>query len=300
MKNNFIMRGKVINMKINFFKKSLFLLLALLILIPNHNIFAAESNQNNNTNDNAIEEEIVDINNQFENILNKSTNLNVNTITTDEEAYSVLLDNIKYITFNSDKTLNVNFNKIALNLDLSNSEINTLLDFVNRINSLIILKAITIDKTLLISFVTDLGEDYGIRPRAAIIEIMGTTRKNAKTLKNVFDDAVFSTRHAVAGAYFAQRVKPGGVWDFKVQLGTKTSYTVGDLSNSLMTGEAIGNFHYGYVGRAIFSATTLKSAAGLVQIGVGNSSLAFYDSFFDDPKDQTQIQRGIDKYNAEH
>lgn len=67
-----------------------------------------------------------------------------------------------------------------------------------------------------------------------------------------------------------------------------------------MTGEAIGNFHYGYVGRSIFSATTLKSAAGLVQIGVGTSNIKFYKSFFDDPKDQAQIQKGIDKYNSEH
>lgn len=67
-----------------------------------------------------------------------------------------------------------------------------------------------------------------------------------------------------------------------------------------MSDEAIGNFHYGYVGRAIFSGVTLKSTAGMYQLVSETSSAKFYNSFFDDPKDQTQIQLGIDKYNSEH
>ncbi|NWN98612.1 MAG: hypothetical protein HLX45_14110 [Bacillus sp. (in: Bacteria)] len=131
------------------------------------------------------------------------------------------------------------------------------------------------------------------------IAIMGTTRNHAKTLKSVYDNAPFSTKHATAGLYFAERVKSGGAWDYKVQLGTNTLYYVSDL-NSNMTGEAIGNFHYGYVGRSVFSAFTLKSAAGMYQIISGTSSFKYFDSFFDDPRDQAQIQKGIDKYDSEH
>ena len=64
--------------------------------------------------------------------------------------------------------------------------------------------------------------------------------------------------------------------------------------------EEIGNFHYGYVGSAVWSETILKSMAGMYQIYSGTSSIRYWDSFFDVPADQYDIQRGINKYNAEH
>lgn len=67
-----------------------------------------------------------------------------------------------------------------------------------------------------------------------------------------------------------------------------------------MTGETIGNFHYGYVGSAVFAPTVLISAAGLAQIFNGTSKLDYIDSYFDDPGDQRDIQWVIDKYNEEH
>ncbi|HEO8421307.1 MULTISPECIES: polymorphic toxin type 44 domain-containing protein [Bacillaceae] len=274
-----------------FLTKFIIVIACLFILTPT-NIYAAEPDSSNGV--------LNEINNSIEDIYNDSIDLNVTAVSSDEDAYTLLLKHKDLVSLNSDKTLNVNYNSFVDAEKLSENDLNTLKNFIEKINVLITEKAITVDKDLLINYVTDVPREIVIRPMAQIISIMSSTRSHAKSLKKVYDNAVFGTRHLVAGSYFAQRVKPGGVWDYKVQLGTTTKYTVSDLNKSLMTGEAIGNFHYGYVGRSIFSATTLKSAAGLVQIGVGTSDIKFYKSFFDDPKDQAQIQKGIDKYNSEH
>ena len=67
-----------------------------------------------------------------------------------------------------------------------------------------------------------------------------------------------------------------------------------------MTGETIGNFHYGYVGSAIFGPTVLKAAAGFAQFCDGTTDFSYWNSYFDDPKDQEDIQWGINVYNREH
>lgn len=128
---------------------------------------------------------------------------------------------------------------------------------------------------------------------------MAEARNHASELKSVFDNAIFTTRHFTAGMYFAERVKTGGVWDYKSYMGTDTLYYMEDL-NTNMTGETIGNFHYGYVGRAVFEAFTLKSAAGMYEIISGTSDLGYWDSFFDDPADQNDIEWGIRMYENEH
>lgn len=285
------------NIKNNFFPKflALVMILSLIIFSPNK-ASASESTLND---ENVYDHNVEIVNNEFLNVYNDAQSLTVNEIQSDEEAYAILLKNQEDVTINPNNTISINVDKIKMDGNLSENEITVLNDFINRVNSLVINKAITVDKNLLFSFVTNVKQDDYIMPRAAVISIMSKTRSHTKTLKSVFDDAIFSTRHIVAGMYFAERVKSGGAWDYKVQLGTKTRYSVTDLGTT-MTGEAIGNFHYGYVGRAVFSGATLKSAAGMYQIISGTSSVKYYDSFFDDPADQAQIEKGIDKYNSEH
>lgn len=134
------------------------------------------------------------------------------------------------------------------------------------------------------------------RPTA---NIMSEARLHAAQLRSVYYNAVFGLKNYTAGMYFAQRVKSNGVWDYKSYMGTYTLYYMEDLKMN-MTGETIGNFHYGYVGSAVWPETTLKSAAGMYQIISGTSSLGYWSTFFDDPADQYDIQRGINKYNSEH
>lgn len=171
-------------------------------------------------------------------------------------------------------------------------------NFINRINTLVKLDALSIEKDLHFKFVS--GEDLDpdiIQTRAAEIDIMYTTRKHASELRSVYDNAPFGTRNLTAGLYFAERVRYGGIWDYKATLGTTTQYYVSDVG-ARMAGESIGNFHYDYVGSSCFSATVLKSAAGMAQLINGTSSWSYWNTFFDDPRDQQQIQKGIDWYNA--
>lgn len=96
-------------------------------------------------------------------------------------------------------------------------------------------------------------------------------------------------------ATFYQFVRNGGPWDYKQTLGSTSTYsvTIGGTTFSL-TGEQIGNIHYGYVGRAAeIPAITLRSAAGAAQYAAGTSDPSFWSSYFDDPRDQVEINRGI-------
>lgn len=62
----------------------------------------------------------------------------------------------------------------------------------------------------------------------------------------------------------------------------------------------MGNFHYGYVGRSVFSGATLKSIAGVYQLYSGTSSWSYWKTYFDDPNDTHEIQKGIYRYEIEH
>lgn len=97
------------------------------------------------------------------------------------------------------------------------------------------------------------------------------------------------------GFFFANKVKTGGEWDLKKGLGlTKTYRAIVGSNTYLITGEDLGNIHYGYVGSYQFPAFILKTAAGFAQIIDGNYKIEWYSSYFDDPRDQAAIQRGID------
>ncbi len=101
------------------------------------------------------------------------------------------------------------------------------------------------------------------------------------------------------GIFFTSKVKSGGEWDFKATLGYSTLYKVTYEGYTFYySGEIIGNFHYGYTGATVFPDTVLLSAAGLVQIISGTSDISFWDSYFDDPMDQTWIEEGIRVYKA--
>lgn len=96
---------------------------------------------------------------------------------------------------------------------------------------------------------------------------------------------------------FASKVAEGQPWDYKRYIGWNNLRTVKiDGKEYYITGEDIGNIHYGYVGRDLgFSTSTLCKAGGLVQVitSRGGSLKQFsYDSYYDDPTDQAAIKRG--------
>lgn len=217
------------------------------------------------------------------------------SITDDYAAYSFLLSKESEVKV-SDNGITV---PSGLYENLSSAETKCVANFITRINALCNLGAITVDDSLMIHKKEAPTVQSRPQPRAEVIDLMPEARRHASELKSVYDNAVFGTAHIVAGAYFAERVKGGGIWDYKVYLGVNNQYYESEL-RATMTGETIGNFHYGDVGSVCFGPTTLKSAAGFVQILSGTSDLSYWDSYWDDPRDQNDIQWGINVYNAEH
>lgn len=201
-----------------------------------------------------------------------------------------------------DYTERGNDNTIQLNtqaITLEKKEKEIIISFVEKLNTLIIANAISVDDKLQLHFVFDPTEENKKSSRRRTATIMTEARNHAKKLKSVYDNAVFSKRYYTAGMYFAERVKTGGIWDYKSYMGTNTVYYMEDLKTN-MSGETIGNFHYGYVGRSVFAAVTLKSLAGMYQVVSRTSSWGYWDSFFDDPSDQHDINWGIRVYEREH
>lgn len=227
----------------------------------------------------------------YQNVYEQCSDDTVKIITDDYSAYTYLLNHTDQFAISN--------NRIALlDISLASSEVFVLNNFVERLNTLLEIGAIEIDHNLMIS-TKDAPTAVDVTPTAAIFEILGEARAHARELQRVYDNAIFGTAHVVAGEYFAQRVKSNGVWDYKRFLGTNTPYYEPELG-SMMTGETIGNFHYGYVGSAVFAPFTLKSAAGFVQIYSGTSDYSFWKSYWDDPKDIKDIEWGISQYNRDN
>lgn len=97
------------------------------------------------------------------------------------------------------------------------------------------------------------------------------------------------------GFEFADRVRSGGVWDYKQ--GFQKGYLY-NYNGSSVIGEDLGNMHYGYIGRyAGFGRTLLSSAAGAYQIYSGTWQINWYSTYFDDPNDQHWIDYGMNMFD---
>ncbi|SDJ85767.1 polymorphic toxin type 44 domain-containing protein [Sediminibacillus albus] len=124
-----------------------------------------------------------------------------------------------------------------------------------------------------------------------------TMKKNALIMmQRKQNDIDLGTYPYYTGKYFASKVKSGGDWDYKRTFGYSNGYY---FDGRYMTGEALGNMHYGFTGRASgFSEYLLRTAAGAVQIYSGTSHIGWYGSYFDDPKDQHYIEIGFNYWGS--
>ncbi len=233
--------------------------------------------------------------NLYETIYNKCILEKNDVLIDDMSIYSYLLKHLNLIDISNNI---VSISEFLFN-DLSADEIILLNDFICRMNNLLELRAITIDDNLKISMPEIVIAESKLQPYAMSINLMSDCRTHAIELKRVYDNAILIGGYGVVCGYFTARVKSGGEWDYKAYLGYSNLYYETELG-ATMTGETIGNFHYGYVGSAVFAPTVLKTAAGFAQILDGTSDLSFWNSYFDDPKDQADIQWGINVYNQEH
>ncbi len=122
-----------------------------------------------------------------------------------------------------------------------------------------------------------------------------TTRLNESMEENaaILSEYRDSHNYIDTVVYFIDKVKPGGEWDFKSQedwaLNSNTKYMYNDTE---LRYDDIGNIHYGYVGRVLFSTDVLLFAGGIVQIYTRSSSWTYYRTYFDDPRDQWAIEYG--------
>ena len=120
-------------------------------------------------------------------------------------------------------------------------------------------------------------------------------KENATCLKNYYNEH----NYIETAAFFAKHVQGGGEWDLKSQdswsINRETVYL---YNGKLLRYDDIGNIHYGYVGRVVFSETLLLVAAGAAQIADHSSKWSYYQSYFDDPRDQAAIRFGYHLWDA--
>ena len=119
-------------------------------------------------------------------------------------------------------------------------------------------------------------------------------KNNAQTLNKLnLYGSICGVSNGVAISIFINNVKTGGNWDFKNQedwnLKKENKYM---YRNKIFKYDDIGNIHYGYIGRTLFDENILLLGAGAVQIKEGTSDWSYWDSNFDDPRDQAAIKYG--------
>jgi hypothetical protein len=108
-------------------------------------------------------------------------------------------------------------------------------------------------------------------------------------------DVDMGTYPLLTGEEFASKVRSGGEWDYKLVYGFSNNYI---YDGQVVTGEDMGNFHYGFTGRAAtFGETLLLSAAGAYQIYSGTWEPVWWKTYFDDPNDQVMIRYGISMWD---
>ena len=91
--------------------------------------------------------------------------------------------------------------------------------------------------------------------------------------------------------YFINKVKTRGKWDLKFSWKLKKSNKY-IFDKKTYSYDDPGNIHFGYVGSFMFTSKVLTLGAGLYQIKSGTSSLRFYKSYGDDPRDNKMIKLG--------
>lgn len=213
-----------------------------------------------------------------------------------------LLVNIGAVKVNSDYTVTDYYNPNVYNKTLINQKE-------------LLLKNIDYNK-LFQECVNKNGEFYGILPkhelekienyvgdtvprvRSEIFDYYQEVLKNTVLLSYTYNSYCKVMAEPLAyyesGLFFVDKVRSNGDWDYKAFLGVNTRYYCSMKTyEELYTGESIGNMNYGTVGSYLFDSTILKSAAGLYQIYSGTAKLSWFKSYFDDPSDQRDIEKGI-------
>ena len=129
-------------------------------------------------------------------------------------------------------------------------------------------------------------------------------------IKSIYQNAMMINPEggwASAVSIWVNRVREGGVWDYKVQPGyspyDKEFYCTYGLNNSkqgIRKSEFIGNYNYAYTGSILFSLATLKKGSELIAGGPEKDVLdqpvieeGYYDSVGEYPKVCVNLQTDV-------
>ncbi len=212
-----------------------------------------------------------------------------NNITCEEDVYPFILNNMRdflvednYIKFNGDI------------LTYSQSEREIIFSTLNKFNNLIKSGDIRFDKDMRI--IDNSNNKMRITPMMSSLNLIGECDLHVREFRNFIDNQALPDKTKIIIIYWVEKVKPGGAWDYKSYMGYNTDYYCFELGK--MTGEQIGNFHYGYVGSVYFGREVLKFGSGFANLfyGHGFKWEEFLHSYCDDPNDIRIIERGINEY----
>ncbi len=123
--------------------------------------------------------------------------------------------------------------------------------------------------------------------------LLSTMMENqASETVSVLEEANATFQKPVAYYAWAETVRGGGPWDFKVEL-RKFAVSTIQLGDYFLPFDTLANIHFGYEGRAVgFSYFELQAGAGVAQIFGNTSDWGYFKSYFDAPMDNLMIQIG--------
>ncbi|MNO27153.1 hypothetical protein D3C76_170220 [compost metagenome] len=132
--------------------------------------------------------------------------------------------------------------------------------------------------------------------------IYALARANRTELKDYYADTlntlIYSgqpnpgaTAYSLAVGYFVERVKPGGLWDYKIISGYGPWHNLLDCqfysSREIQNAAYVGNYTYGFIGRELFSLSILLAGGDGVSIITGKKP--------DGEEDKAPIRRGFNE-----
>ncbi|WCF10252.1 polymorphic toxin type 44 domain-containing protein [Paenibacillus thiaminolyticus] len=123
-------------------------------------------------------------------------------------------------------------------------------------------------------------------------------RENAKLARDEYRKSItmgFGSLTYMYGWWY-NKVRWGGPWDYKLTYVSHIKYT---FRGKIVTGEYLGNLHYGYVGKAArFSETELLAGGGFAAYVAGTHEWSNISGYFDGIEDTKAIKDGFELYDS--
>lgn len=176
--------------------------------------------------------------------------------------------------------------KDILKNKIDEEEYNTLVADMARMNNSIQLGICSFDKTTgsfrtkeLTTFVNEIkelpssiyNESLGVERAVPSLSLGAMMRDNYTEVNTELGTQMKYNpqgAHAATTGFWVARVKPGGIWDYKVKPGYapwnkefNCTYGLNSSKHAIRTSEYIGNYNYGYTGSILYGLTALKGGS---------------------------------------